>query len=197
MARCGTAVLSDLFDAETLRSLRDELAQRKELQGSTPRLGHKLELPGVRGAQRQELVLPFRYSPAILEALRQPAAVALFQRMLGHPPAIDFVSLVLAFPGAEAQDFHRDAEAGTESALLIFVPLDETSVRGGAGPPEICPCTHWPGSAVRPRRAPNVQTIASLGLILSTAHVCMFWVAGGMHSQHRVRWGGSAGDGDR
>ena len=52
---------------------------------------------------------------------------------------------------------HRDAEAGTEAALLLFVPLDETSAPMDgddadndnvalAGPPELCPCTHWPGS---------------------------------------------------
>ncbi len=145
--RCGLAVLSRVFDALALGELRDELVRRQNLTlGMRP--GHKLEMPGIRGSNRQELVLPFRHAPVLLSALGQPAAIRMLTELLGHPPAIDFVSIVVAWPGADAQDFHRDADAGTEAALLLFVPLDPTSVTqaGASGPPELCPCTHVPGS---------------------------------------------------
>lgn len=55
----------------------------------------------------------------------------------------------MAWPGALSQDYHRDSEAGTEAALLLFIPLDETSATepSAAGPPELCACSHFPGSA--------------------------------------------------
>jgi hypothetical protein len=144
---CGFAVVARVFDPLALSELRDELVRRQNLtQGM--RSGHKLEMPGIRGSNRQELVLPFRHSHTLLSALGQPATVRMLTELLGHPPAIDFASVVVAWPGADAQDFHRDADAGTEAALLLFIPLDSTSATqaGASGPPEICPCTHVPGS---------------------------------------------------
>ena len=146
--RCGFAVVSELFDPLALSELRDELVRRQNLTLGM-QSGHKLELPGVRGSNRQELVLPFRHARTLLSALGRPASVRMLTQLLGHPPAIDFASIVVAWPGADAQDFHRDADAGMEAALLIFVPLDPTSATtqtGASGPPELCPCTHVPGS---------------------------------------------------
>ena len=146
--RCGFAVVSELFDPLALAELRDELVRRQNLTLGM-RAGHKLEMPGVRGSNRQELVLPFRHAPTLLPALGRPASIRMLTQLLGHPPAIDFASIVVAWPGADAQDFHRDADAGMEAALLIFVPLDPTSATtqtGASGPPELCPCTHVPGS---------------------------------------------------
>ena len=155
--RCGMVVLPDLFDPKTLADLRDELVERQNLTSGMI-AGHKLEMPGVRGSDRQELILPFRHSPAVLEALGKPAALATLTQLLGHPPSIDLASLIVAWPGASAQDYHRDAEAGTEAALLLFVPLDPTSVSlpGAAGPPEMCACSHIPGSPEECGESPPV-----------------------------------------
>ena len=157
LERCGMVVLPALFDPQVLTALRDELVERQNLTtGFVP--GHKLEMPGVRGSLRQELILPFRYSVAVLEALGKPAALVTLTQLLGHPPSIDLASLIVAWPGAGAQDYHRDAEPGTEAALLLFVPLDPTSiaVAGAAGPPEMCACSHTPGSPEECGESPPV-----------------------------------------
>jgi len=31
------------------------------------------------------------------------------QALLGHPAAIEFVSVIVSWPGADAQEYHRDA----------------------------------------------------------------------------------------
>jgi hypothetical protein len=144
---CGMVVIPEVFAPAVLAELRDELVRRQNLTQGMP-AGHKLEMPGVRGSSRQELVLPFRHAPALLAALGRPATLDVLTRLLGHPPAVDFASVIVAWPGADAQEFHRDADAGTEAALLLFVPLDPTSATaaGASGPPELCPCSHVPGS---------------------------------------------------
>lgn len=64
--------------------------------------------------------------------------------LLGHPPAIEFVSVMASWPGAEPQQLHRDADAGHEAALLVFIPLEPMEL-DSAGPPELCPGTHFQG----------------------------------------------------
>ena len=46
---------------------------------------------------------------------------------------------MVSWPGALSQELHRDAEAGSEAALLVFIPLEEMAE---TGPPELCACTH-------------------------------------------------------
>jgi len=102
----------------------------------------KYALPGVRGSRRQELVLPFTaaFEAMVAAPLQQPATSALLAALLGHPVAIEFVSVIVSWPGADAQTFHRDAQAAAEANLLMFVPLDEMAAdtAGKAGPPEFC-----------------------------------------------------------
>eukprot|EP01052_Picozoa_sp_SAG31_P067654 SAG31_NODE_26447_length_442_cov_0.752187_2_plen_74_part_01 len=73
----------------------------------------------------------------MLPAFSHGPLLKVFMEMLGHPPAIDAATVIVAWPGADLQSYHRDTEAGTESAVLLFVPLDETSASANAnkGPP--------------------------------------------------------------
>ena len=101
----------------------------------------KYALPGVRGSKRQELVLPFTppFLGMIAAPLQQPSTRTRLAALLGHPVAIEFVSVIVSWPGADAQEYHRDAQAAAEANLLLFVPLDEMQARPGhAGPPELC-----------------------------------------------------------
>jgi hypothetical protein len=138
--RCGLLLLPRLFDPAAIQLLRMGILGKMHGNGSAPAYGHKLELPGVRGSRRQELVVPFKLAEPVLGALRQPAVYAVLHAVLGHAPALDFVSVVAAWPGASAQAWHRDVEPATEAAALVFIPLDPTSSdtgRGLGGPPEM------------------------------------------------------------
>ena len=160
LSTCGLVVLSDAFDAKLLRQLRVRVLEKMRLPpGGGGSKGHKYELPGVRGARRAELVLPASKALAgpLVDAIRRPALLAALSALLGHAaPALDFVSALVSWPGAAAQELHRDAEVASEAALLVFVPLDEARV-GAAGPPEMCPCTHFPAAGERAGGAPSCR----------------------------------------
>lgn len=152
LERCGVVVIPEVFGKDSLTALRAQLVDKLGIAGRTgPNYGHKLEMPGVRGTMRQELTVPFKLAPLILDGLRNRKTRRILEKLLGHPPTVDFVSVIVAWPGAEAQEFHRDAEAATEAAVILFVPLDSTSVTNtsAAGPPEFCLCTHAPSASER------------------------------------------------
>ena len=150
---CGLVVLREAFTPALLRELRQELLRKLKLHNGGVPSTHKNLLPGVRGLHRAELVVPATKTLAgpLLDALRRPALLATLAALLGHAaPALEFVSLMASWPGAGAQELHRDTDVASEAALLVFVPLDEARV-GGAGPPELCPCTHYYSGAERAR----------------------------------------------
>ena len=68
---------------------------------------------------------------------------------------------MVSWPGAAAQDYHRDAGAGSEAALLLFVPLEfMTADDKGNGPPELCLCTHHPRAGVEESQCPGRRLTA-------------------------------------
>jgi hypothetical protein len=68
---------------------------------------------------------------------------------------------MVSWPGAAAQDYHRDAGAGSEAALLLFVPLEfMTTGDKGNGPPELCLCTHHPRAGVEENQCPGRRLTA-------------------------------------
>lgn len=55
---CGVAVLGGVFEPAALARMREQLVVKLKLAAGGPQYGHKMEMPGVRGDGRQELVLP-------------------------------------------------------------------------------------------------------------------------------------------
>jgi hypothetical protein len=145
---CGAVILDDAFDPEWIAELREELVSRLGLHDQK---GHeKYQVDGLRGVNRQEHVIPSKLSKKITGNLT-PSFLAALMEMLGHTPSIEFVSVMTSWPGANAQELHRDVEPGMEAALFVFIPLDPTGSfnndtgTGAAGPPELCLCTHKAG----------------------------------------------------
>lgn len=136
LRECGAVIIQNAVQLESINQLRDDLelwalkhkgkkSNKSARKAYKSRFG-KYEVPGVRGTKRHEWVLPFRFAPQLLAALgfdvhntmntsRRGIQAPLYHAlhaMLSHPPSIEFVSLIAAWPGADAQDWHRDVEAG-------------------------------------------------------------------------------------
>lgn len=73
---------------------------------------------------------------------------------------------MVSWPGAEPQEFHRDAGAGSEAALLLFVPLEAmVAADSGNGPPEMCLCTHHPRAGVGEGECPGPRLTADADVV--------------------------------
>eukprot|EP00040_Diaphanoeca_grandis_P033129 m.202127 g.202127 ORF g.202127 m.202127 type:complete len:477 (+) comp32818_c1_seq2:67-1497(+) len=144
---CGAITISNFFPKSELLQLRKTLLHKLPLGCAEAASISKYSLFGLRGSNRQELVLPSSsmFSDGVLSSLRQPSALKIIEALVGHTASIEFASLMISWPGAGAQEYHRDVEPNTEAAVLVFIPLDEMWVRdGAAGPPEMCLCSHSP-----------------------------------------------------
>lgn len=170
---CGAVSLHDAVPTVHLQALRQALRQALPLDCHAEAAASKYALPGVRGTNRHELVIPATsaWRQAVAGFLQRPAVGPLLRQLLGYPVHVEFVSLMVSWPGAAAQEYHRDAAAGQEAALLIFVPLDAMALAspGAAGPPELCMCSQWPSVDEADCRHPvagDTNTTAPLGSIL-------------------------------
>ena len=170
LKHCGAVVLTGVFTAATLTLLREHVALKLKTAGGPPAeestTSGKYDLPGVRGQRRREQVLPFK--AAVAAALLPPRLSAVLGTLVGSAtPAVEFVAAVTSWAGADAQDWHRDADAAMEAGVLAFVPLVPTDLTGaGAGPPELCPCTHRRGDAEACGEPPAVPMHDALGSVV-------------------------------
>ena len=143
---CGLVLLGAAFDPIELRELRSYAASKLPLSDDGPEedgaARSKFEIPGVRGDRRQEWILPHndKIAATIVRGLR-----GRIDAVVGAAPrdlAIEMVSVIVSWPGAGAQAFHRDAAAASEAVSLVFIPLDAMPHNG----PQFCPCSHVAGS---------------------------------------------------
>ena len=144
---CGLVLLDGAFDPIELRKLRAYAASKLPIAETGPTTDgdaarSKYEIPGVRGNRRKEWILPHddKIAATIVRGLRGriDAVVGIAPRDL----AIEMVSLIVSWPGADAQAFHRDAAAAHAAVSFVFVPLDAMPHNG----PQFCPCSHVAGS---------------------------------------------------
>lgn len=170
---CGVVSLHGAISVGLLAELRQTLRQALPLDCHTAAAVSKYALPGVRGTRRHELIVPatVAWQQALAGFLQQPTVAPVLERLAGRPVHVEFVSLMVAWPGAGAQELHRDAVAGQEAALLIFIPLDDMAADtpGVAGPPELCLCSQWPAvqeTACHRPVAGDTNTTAPLGSLL-------------------------------
>jgi hypothetical protein len=119
---CGAAVLQQVLDGKVLDTFRESIENYTAAGGIDSRF-KKYQVPGVRGKKRDEWVLPFKFSEDLLNMLGLSSRETkdarntsnkpngqlyhILHDMLSHPPAIEFVSLIAAWPDANAQPWHR------------------------------------------------------------------------------------------
>mmetsp|Transcript_7089 Transcript_7089/g.14833 ORF Transcript_7089/g.14833 Transcript_7089/m.14833 type:complete len:998 (+) Transcript_7089:164-3157(+) len=147
MMKHGAVVLKDVLRQDTASELRRYLERRnrEDLRWS---LNFTVETSG-----RVSLGLGAGDSPIVAEALRQigtnPTLKHTLEELLGPDPAIVEISTMTVLAGAEAQDFHSDADYGGSSLLYsrtflhsytMLIALQNTTASMGAT--SLCPGTH-------------------------------------------------------
>ena len=126
--RCGVVIVKGGLARQPLKSLR------RRLKPLILNPGEAI-VPGIRGTGRVEMVVP--HGSDLEEALG--GLKELMCALVGHDAALEFVSAIASYPGASAQEWHRDLEHRQEPNVQIFVPLQRLTHE--RGPPEFCPAS--------------------------------------------------------
>lgn len=134
----GVAKIGRAFDPAVLETLRAQfLRERAELFENPAKVGDKV----VVGTHRYLFPLSLEPRERAFDLLFGPLLMEFFGEALGTAWELEAYGLIIAFPGAEDQHFHRDGglmypETGLDrvmpvTAMTVAIPLVDCNARTG------------------------------------------------------------------
>lgn len=176
LKRDGAVVIDDLVPAATIDRLRDAITRRH------PEFADKALLTDFQDNGVARFIAPVAVTRSVIESglLTHPALGALFAAALGEKWLFEAIGMLMAFPGAQAQNPHRDGpELFPETllgrvlppfALTVVVPLVDVGLDNG--PTAVQPGSHRYDEASEKAEAavPHVPRGSSFIWTFSTRH---------------------------